>query len=167
MHILTVRDTSKKVCHHIDKMSCHFLWGDTDQHRSCHTVNWETVTLPKEAGGLGMSSTRHRNKAILMNQAWCLYSNTMALWARVLKEKYYPHATMFTTPRTSRGSHIWTAITLGAELLLEGMRWIIGDGRSIRVWKDHWLPNESLRNYIEGPLPPQEDDHRVNSLWSN
>ena len=88
----------KNVCHHIDKMSCHFLWGDTDQHRSCHTVNWETVTLPKEAGGLGMSSTRHRNKAILMNQAWHLYSNTTTLWARVLKEKYFPHATMFTSP---------------------------------------------------------------------
>ena len=57
----------QKICHHIDKMSCHFLWGDTDHHKGCHTVNWETVTLPKEAGGLGMSSTRHRNKVILMN----------------------------------------------------------------------------------------------------
>ena len=157
----------KKICHHIDKMSYHFLWGDTDQYRGCHTVNWETITLPKEAGGLGMSSTRHRNKAILMNQAWRLYSNATALWARVLKAKYFPHATVFISPQTSRGSHIWTAISLGVELLLEGMRWIIGDGRSIRVWKDHWFPNGSLWNYIEGPFLPQEDDRRVNSLWSN
>ena len=88
----------KKVCHRIDQMCCHFFWGDTEQHKRCHTVNWETVTLPKEAGGLGMSSTRHRNKAILMNQAWRLHSNTTALWARVLKAKYFPHATMFTSP---------------------------------------------------------------------
>ena len=96
----------QKICHHINKLSCHFLWGDTEHHRSCHTVNWEIVTLPKEAGGLGISSTRHRNKAILMNQAWHLYSNPTSLWARVLKEKYFPHATVFTSPRTSRGSHI-------------------------------------------------------------
>ena len=157
----------KKVCHHIDKMSCHFLWGDTDQYRSCHTINWEIVALLKEARGLGISFTRHKNKAILMNQALCLYSNISTLWARVLKAKYFPQANMFTSPRTSRGSHIWTAISLGAELLLEGMRWTIGDGRFIRVWTDQWLPNGSLRNYIEGPLLPQEDDRRVNSLWSN
>ena len=69
----------QKICHHIDKLSCNFLWGDTEHRRSCHTVNWETVTLPKEAGGLGISSTRHRNKAILMNQAWRLYSNHTSL----------------------------------------------------------------------------------------
>ena len=39
----------QKISHQIDKMSCHFLWGDIDHHRGCHTINWETVTLPKEA----------------------------------------------------------------------------------------------------------------------
>ena len=59
----------QKISHQIDKMSCNFLWGDTDHHRDCHTVKWEIVTLPKEVGGLGIPSTRHRNYAILMNQA--------------------------------------------------------------------------------------------------
>ena len=59
----------KKISHHIDELSCNFLWGDTEHHRGYHTVNWATVTLPKEAGGLGIPSTRHRNHAILMNQA--------------------------------------------------------------------------------------------------
>ena len=47
------------------------------------------------------------------------------------------------------------------------MRWFVGDERTIRVWKDNWLPNGSLRDYIKGPLPPQEEDRRVNSLWAN
>ena len=59
----------QKISHQIDKMSCTFLWGDTDHHKGCHTVNWETVTLPKEAGVLGIPSTQHRNRANLMNQA--------------------------------------------------------------------------------------------------
>ena len=159
----------RKICHHIDKLSCHFLLGDTDSRRGCHIVNWETVTLPKEAGGLGITSTRHRNQAILMNQAWRFHSTPSSLWAWVLKAKYFPQATLFTDPRTSRRSHIWTVISLGAELLLDGMRWFVGDGRTIRVWKDHWLLNGSLRDYVEGPLPPppQEEDRRVNSLWAN
>ena len=59
----------QKICHHIDKLSRNFLWGGSEQHRCCHTISWDTVTLPKEAGGLGIPSTRHRNQAILMNQA--------------------------------------------------------------------------------------------------
>ena len=69
----------QKISHQIDKMSCNFLWGDTEHHRGCHTVKWEIVMLPKEVGGLGIPSTLHRNHAILMNQAWCLYTNPTML----------------------------------------------------------------------------------------
>ena len=102
----------QKISHHIDKLSCNFLWGDTDHHRGCNTVNWATVTLPKEAGGLGIPFTRHRNLMILMNQAWHFYSNPTTLWAQVLNVKYFPHATLFTSPQTSQGSHIWTVLSL-------------------------------------------------------
>ena len=57
----------QKISHQIDKMSCNFLWRDIAQHRGCHTIKWETVTLPKKAGGLEIPSTQHRNHAILMN----------------------------------------------------------------------------------------------------
>lgn len=65
----------QKISHHLDQMSCKFLWGDTTQCRGYHTVSWETMNLPKEVGELGLTSTRHRNRAILMNQAWHLYAN--------------------------------------------------------------------------------------------
>ena len=71
----------QKICHQIDKLSRNFLWEGSDQHRCCHMVSWDSVTLPKEAGGLGIPSTRHRNQAILMNQAWHLFSNPTTLWA--------------------------------------------------------------------------------------
>ena len=59
----------QKVYHQIDKLSWNSLWGGSEQHRCYHTVSWDTVTLPKEARGLGIPSTQHRNQAILMNQA--------------------------------------------------------------------------------------------------
>ena len=119
--VMQITILPQKVCQYIDRLSCHFLWGDTNGSKGCHTVNWDTVTLPKEAGGLGITSTRHRNQAILMNQAWRLYSTPSSLWARILKAKYFPQATLFTGPRSARRSHIWTAISLGAELLREGL----------------------------------------------
>ena len=74
---------------------------------------------------------------------------------------------MFTSPRNSKGSHIWTAVSLGAKLLRQGMSWIVGDGQTICIWKDPWLPHGSLHNYIEGPLLPHDEDCRVNSLRTN
>ena len=157
----------QKICHHIDKLSQNFLWGGFEQHRSCHTVSWDTVTLPKEAGRLGNPSTRHRNQAILMNQAWRLFSSPTSLWAQVLQVKYFPQDTLFTSPRTFRGSHIWTAISIRANLLREGMCWYIGDGQTIWIWQDPWLPNGILHSYIEGHFLPHEDDRKVSALWTN
>ena len=99
-----------------------------------------------------------------MNQAWRLYTNPNTLWVQVLKAKYFPQATVFTGPRSSRRSYVWTAFMLGANLLFQGMRWIIGDGQTIRLWKDPWLPQGSLGNYIEGPLLPHDKDCKVSLL---
>ena len=63
---------SKKISWQLDKLNFKFLWGDTTQHRHYHTIIWETITTPKEAGGVGLKSTRHMNVALLMNQAWRL-----------------------------------------------------------------------------------------------
>ena len=49
-------------------------------------------------------------------------------------------------------------------MLLKGMSWIVGDGQTIRIWKDPWLPYGSLSNYIKGPLLPHDEDSKVDSL---
>ena len=95
------------------------------------------------------------------------FSNPTSLWAQVLQAKYFHQGTLFTSPQTSRGSHIWTSISIGVNLLRGGMHWYIGDGQTIRIWQDPWLPNGTLRSYIEGPLPPHEEDRRINALWTN
>ena len=154
----------QKISHQIDKLSYRFLWGDTTSRRSCHTVNWETVTLPKEAGGLGIPITRHWNRTILMNQAWRLHANPHMLWAQVLKAKYFPYTTFFANTRCTRGSHIWHLLSLGLKLLLVSMSWIVGDGQTIRIWKDQWLPWGYFCSYIKGPISIQDEDQRVSTL---
>lgn len=38
-------------------------------------------------------------------------------------------------------SRIWDSILHVREVLLKGGEWMVGDGNSIRLWKDKWLPN--------------------------
>ena len=47
------------------------------------------------------------------------------------------------------------------------MRWILGDGQTIRVWGDHWILGDTLRSRIAGPLMPNEEQRVVCSLRNN
>ena len=69
----------QKIIRQLDKLNCKFLWGDIANHRHCHMVWWETITTPKDAGGLGLKSACHMNVALLMNQAWRLQHNSSML----------------------------------------------------------------------------------------
>ena len=110
------------------------------------------MTMPKKVGGLGLTSIRHRNLAILMHHALHLYTNLDTIWACVLKAKYFLHSPMFDDTKKAHGSHIWAAFRHGIKLLRKGMSRIVGDGQDIRIWQDSWLPHGTLRSHIEGPL---------------
>ena len=96
----------KNISQHLDKLNCQFLWGDTAHHRHCHTISWELITAPKDAGGLGIKSSLHMNMALLMNQAWRLQQWPTTLWAQVLNTKYFPHTNLFESVVSPRASHI-------------------------------------------------------------
>ncbi|XP_060974461.1 uncharacterized protein LOC133039585 [Cannabis sativa] len=40
-------------------------------------------------------------------------------------------------------SCIWKGIVWGREIIYEGARWRVGNGRTIRVWQDKWLPRSN------------------------
>lgn len=74
---------------------------------------------------------------------------------------------LFTSPRNPKGSYIWKDFFVGIQSLLKGMKWIVGDGQTIQIWKDPWLPKGTLRSYIEGPLLLHDEVRRVSSLRTN
>ena len=60
--------------------------------------------------------------------------------ARVLKSIYYPRGNLLDTVFSSDASPSWRGIEFGLELLKEGVIWRVGNGKSIQIQKDHWLP---------------------------
>lgn len=109
--------------------------------------------------------------ALLINQAWRLQQSPTTLSARVLKSKYLPRTSIFESRVNLRASHIWKSIYIGLQELRKGVKWVIGDGNSVRVWEDNWLLGGSLRNHIVGPMLPNEElrlfrSLRVNHMWT-
>jgi hypothetical protein len=55
------------------------------------------------------------------------------LVAKVLKEKYYPNSTFLNSNLGRRPSYAWRSIWTVKKLLHVGMRWRVGDGKSIKI----------------------------------
>jgi hypothetical protein len=60
--------------------------------------------------------------------------------AKIYKEKYHPNSMFFSTLLGKKPSYTWWSIWSAKPLLQEGMVWRVGDGRSISIWGDKWLP---------------------------
>ncbi|KAL0012862.1 hypothetical protein SO802_007970 [Lithocarpus litseifolius] len=150
-----------KVCNAIDKKMRDFVWGSNEEKKKMHMVNWQTVTQPKELGGLGLFQTRHRNQALLAKLCWRLASEQEALWARMLIAKYMSTRRLTEGGRTLPCSRIWAACKVGGPVYVKGLKWTVSNGRSINFWKDFWLPCGPIRNLIEGPLTGDEEQLTV------
>lgn len=85
---------------------------------------------------------------MLARQAWRLIQCPESLCAQVLKAKYYPHGTILTCQPRNGISYSWRSILTGLELLQEGIIWRVGDGTSINIWSDPWLPRGATRRPI-------------------
>ncbi|KAL4336634.1 hypothetical protein AHAS_Ahas12G0029800 [Arachis hypogaea] len=65
-----------------------FLWGETENVKKVHLVNWKKVNMPKAKGGLGIRHARTLNHAFMMKVGWGLVERRDSLWAKVLRTKY-------------------------------------------------------------------------------
>ncbi|CAL1397214.1 unnamed protein product [Linum trigynum] len=53
-----------------------------------------------------------------------------------------------------RPSYIWKSIMKAKEMIIDGFRWKVGNGNSIRIWEDEWIPGKSF--FYPDPLPANE-----------
>ena len=51
------------------------------------------------------------------------------------------------------------------DVVIPGLSWIVGDGKTIRFWKDKWLLGVLLKDRMSGFLQAGEEDVRVCELW--
>ena len=50
------------------------------------------------------------------------------------------------------GSHVWTSILHSRDVLKRECIWRIGDGKSMGIWQDFWLPRQSNPPVLSPPL---------------
>lgn len=69
-HIMSYIKVLEGVSKILDKNTQDFIWGSTPEKKKIYLLNWDTVTLPKELGGLGIHKTTIKNKALFSGLVW-------------------------------------------------------------------------------------------------
>ena len=102
-------------------------------------MKWTKLCKPKCEGGMGFHELEKFNEALLAQQVWRLTSNQDSLFYRFFRANFFPNGSIFDA-KEKNGSYAWRSILKGREVIMRVMRWRIGDGFSIRIYHDRWLP---------------------------
>lgn len=151
------------VCHEIEAMVCNFWWGQKEETRKIHWTSWKQLCKSKLQGGMGFRCLQHFNSALLAKQCWRLVQRPQSLVARVFKARYFPQTSFLDALIGSNPSFTWRSIVGSRGLLNAGLRWRVGNGASISIKYDKWVPRPHSFKVI---LPPStlSDDARVSDL---
>lgn len=76
------------------------------------------------------------NRALLAKQGWRILQYPELLAAKVLKAKYFLRCNFLEAKQSDSSSFLWSSILYGRKLLCKGVKWRIGDGTKVHVFKD-------------------------------
>ncbi|CAN1255029.1 Putative ribonuclease H protein At1g65750 [Linum perenne] len=130
----------------MDSLVRNFFWSGSMSKKSIHWCNGSTFCDSKSKGGLGFKSFTDFNLAMLAKQGWRILQNPEALWVRLLKSIYFPKCDFLMAKKGSRTSWIWASIFKARSVVSLGAIKRVGDGSSIMVNYDPWIP--SLPNFM-------------------
>ena len=96
-------------------------------------IAWENICIPKADRGMGFKDLKAFNLALLAKQGWRIIQNPDSLLHRVLKAKYFKSTSFLEAQLGSNPSYTWRSLMEAKSIVERGMRWSIGNGRSVNV----------------------------------
>ncbi|XP_062014092.1 uncharacterized protein LOC133730534 [Rosa rugosa] len=133
----------KGLCDDLHHLCAQFFWGGSDSNRKIHWRSWDRMCLSKSEGGLGFKNLHAHNLSLLAKQGWRLITNPNSLLSHLLKARYFPNGSFLDTDMGDFPSYAWRSIMEARTVLQAGLLWQVGNGSSIHVWSDQWIPTVS------------------------
>ena len=81
---------------------------------------------------------------IFAKQAWRLIQNTHSLFYRVYKSRYFPNCSFMDAEMGNNPSYGWRSLLAAIDIIKNGSKWQVGDGRYIEVSTHKWLTHKPV-----------------------
>jgi len=135
----------------IESILINFFWGGGEDHRKTAWVDWNSICMSKEVGGLGVQRLREFNIALLGKWCWRCLVGREGLWFKVLSSRYREHRGRLREGGTT-GSIWWREIVnIQNGIGVEGGSWFeesiskrLGNGFNTFFWSNCWVGNVSF-----------------------
>lgn len=156
LYYMSLFPIPKGVIEKIVKTQRRFFWCGETRSKPMSLVSWELIELPKSLGGLGVGNLINRNLSLLFKWWWRFFSDSSALWRKIICEKYgYSSLTTILDLTTPTSGGPWRDICStinnhpSAKYLSKcKLRKWIGSGTSTFFWVDIWVGNSPLQSYF-------------------
>ena len=113
-------------------------------------------------GGMGFKDLQKFNDAVLAKQVWRLLEDKSSFFHRFFKAKFFPNGSIFDA-KDDKGSFAWKSILKSRKIIKNGTHWRVGDGESIQIFYDKWLPDPHFPR-IQSPAAFFGTDAKVSIL---
>lgn len=144
----------KSLSQEIEKIMNGYWWkSNSSNSRGICWMAWNRLCKSKNRGGLGFTDLHGFNVALVRKHVWNFLNQPNSLVARVFKERYFQDCSVLQAQRGEGSSLIWGGIYEAKEELYSGFKWVVGDGKSINIFKDQLL---------RGKKDYRIEDHHVN-----
>ena len=141
IYTMSTFNIPNKVCDKLDLMARRFWWKPNQREgRFMAWRAWDKLCYPRSAGGLGFKKSKSINSALLAKLAWLVASKRDSLCLRILRAKYKVKEDWLQAEATKYASPIWKAIEGARVIVKKGACFLIGDGESVDIWLDPWVP---------------------------
>jgi hypothetical protein len=142
----------KGLCSEINSLMQRYWWGNQTNGSRIHWMKWSKMGEAKNCGGIGFRDFKCFNKALLAKQFWRLWNMPYSLVSQIIKAKYYPRGSILEAQLGNKPSFAWRSIWGSGDLLKDGLVWRIGNGSTVKIWSDKWVP---IPNTYSIQSPPQ------------
>ncbi|XP_060972489.1 uncharacterized protein LOC115717814 [Cannabis sativa] len=131
-------------CDKIERLMSRFWWKTTSSKgNGLIWMNWNRLSQPKDAGGLGFRLLHDFNLAMLAKQGWRFLTHPNSLATTIYKARYFPHDDYLSADLGRNPSFVWRSIWQAQSLVRLGVRRSIGTGLTVNILHQPWLPHST------------------------